>query len=165
MKTNKPAASKGRAHISQKSSSFNIDEMNELREQTEGFQLDPALKKELEDKGLAYRWINSSTYQKNFGHHRSGWRVYKRDEPGKKGGSLDFAQGTDPEGYVRRGDMVLATKPVADQEKHRRSIARKSQIFQGINQQKADELRAMARESGTDMSILDGYDGDDEVEE
>lgn len=122
--------------------------------------LDPVLKAELEKKELAYRWINAKTFQENYGFHRSGWKPYKREITQEKKGSLDFERGSDPEGYVRMGDLVLAVKPEEQQVRHREKLEAKRKLYSGENQQKAinEQLHEINRKSGGKLKIHEGYD-------
>lgn len=125
--------------------------------------VDPELKAELDRKGLAYRFINAKQYQQNYGFHRTGWRVYKREATASSG-SMDFSMGTDPEGYVRRGDLILAVKPKEMQEAHKQKIRAKTERYNNAtkrNRENADVLRAMAKTGGLDLTIEEGYGAED----
>lgn len=122
--------------------------------------LDPTIIAELQAKGLEYRFVNAVQYQKNFGYHKSGWRVYQIEQtPDTKRGSLNFTRGVDPEGYVRFGDLVLAVKEKAEQESHRRKIKRRTQLQSDSEGKTAEELRDLARKGGLKHAeIVEGYD-------
>jgi hypothetical protein len=120
------------------------------------FDIDPKLKAELDNKGLATRWINRTKYVDNRGDHR-GWRPYKLEGAKvEQKDALDFQYGVDPDGYVSRGDLVLAVRPMEVHEANRRRIARKNQAQQGHQAQAARELQEQ-----TGMKVHQGYD--DEV--
>jgi len=146
---------KGRVPLSQKndiSSDLQGEDM-ELNLLT----VDPALAKEIKDKGLVYRFINAPQLQQNYGYHRSGWTPYKREATEKKG-SLDFQFGTDPEGYVRRGDLVLAVKTVRANEQRKAKIAASTARYDQFNKQAANQLKDFSKENGLDMRVEEGYE-------
>jgi hypothetical protein len=128
--------------------------------------MDPALAKELKEAGLVGRWINAKEFQKNYGFHHSGWTPYKKKAaPNAK---VDSLFGGDPEGYVRRGDLVLAVKTTEEQEKHRMGLAYKASLNTGLNKKQAQQIAEAARNAGVKSKVVDGYDGagdDDEDDE
>jgi len=158
-----PTTTKGRMPIAARQTE--IAEMNELRASGDIFQVSLELQAELKEKGLAYRFINRKKYIEEHGFHKGGWVAFKRDLKAKPTDSLDFSSGTDAEGYVRRGDQVLAVKPIAEHEKFKRILKRKKQLYLGQNKLKAEELREMARAAGADMTVEEGYEEDGESEE
>lgn len=152
----------GKMPLSQKtqvSSDMSEDDFNLLA-------LDQELKDELAAKGFAYRFINAKQYVEKQGFHRSGWKVYKRDISNRSKGAFDFDLGTDPEGYVRRGDLILAVKPTEMQARHREKLAAKTARYspERYNKEAAQQLRDRARESSVQMKVSDTYEaepGDD----
>lgn len=120
------------------------------------FDVDPTLEAKIVAEGFALRWINRGKYVENRGDHR-GWRPYQlKVEATTSKGSLDFQYGVDPDGYISRGDLVLAVRPVAMQEANKRRIDRKNLAQQGFQAQAAAELKEK-----TGMKVLQGYE--DEV--
>jgi hypothetical protein len=127
----------------------------------------PDLKAELDAKGLAYRFINAKQYVDKQGFHHSGWKVYKRDVSERAKGAFDFDMGTDPEGYVRRGDLILAVKPQEMQQRHKEKIRAKTARYSpdALNKAAAQQMRDRARENNVNMSVDEGYgseSGDDQ---
>jgi hypothetical protein len=116
------------------------------------------LKKELKEKNLVYRWINAKQFQQSFGFHRSGWVPYKRSSSTK----VDSLFGGDPEGYVRRGDLVLAVKSTEDQAKHKAGIAYKTSLYSGLNRKQAQQLAESARQAGFKTKVSEGYENQGE---
>lgn len=117
----------------------------------------PELQKELNDKGLAHRWINQAEYVKNGGFHRSGWRAYRSE---KKDASGDI--GTNADGYITRMGLILAVKTNEEQAAHRARLARKNRDMAVSAKSKADEFKSLARKAGA--SVDEGYediDGDE----
>lgn len=126
------------------------------------FNVPAGIKEELSKKGFECRWINSIKYRQNFGFHRSGWKAYKTTAAKLAPDSLDFGDGVDAEGYIRRGDLVLAVKPSQAAEQHREKIRAKNRRLMNYSQTAADDLRKTVGGSG---AVLEGYDengGDDE---
>lgn len=120
------------------------------------FDVDPVLKAKIEGEGFVVRWINRTKYIDNRGDHR-GWRPYQLPkEKMESKGTLDFQYGVDPDGYISRGDLVLAVRPVEIHQKNKRRIERKNAAQQGYEAQAANQLKEQ-----TGMKIHAGYD--DEV--
>lgn len=127
------------------------------------FKIDEALKAELAENGLACRFINFKQYRENYGIHKSGWVAYKRKSKDPTPAGDLF--GSDPDGYVRRGDMILAVKKQEDADKQKKFLQQRSTTLQGnYNKEKAEELRKLMRDSGVQAQIHEGYDenGDDD---
>jgi hypothetical protein len=80
--------------------------------------IDPAIKKEITDRGLKYKWINANKLASNNGFNKKGWKPYKLNSQGK---SVVYGQ-TDAEGYLRRGDLVLAVMPLQLHARHKAAI-------------------------------------------
>ncbi len=120
------------------------------------YDVDPQLLKEIRDKGLKERWISRGKYLANHGDSR-GYRPYQMEVAKmEKKGSLDFQYGVDPEGYICRGDLILAVRPNALHEANKRKIENKNRAQLGYSKQAADKLRET-----TGMKVIEGYE--DEV--
>lgn len=119
------------------------------------FAIDPELKKEIEGKGMVYRWVNALKLKANYGYDKRQWQAYKRDS--QPAGITSFS---DPEGYTRRGDLILAvqTKAVAGARKAQLDARNRSQNQQKHAKQQADELRREMRSAGIDADISEGYE-------
>jgi hypothetical protein len=126
-------------------------------------ELPVELKAELDKKGLVARWINATEMQRQYGFNKSGWRPYKPDM------KLSITNGMlgDAEGYIRRGDLVLATKTKDEHTLHKKKLEFKASIYKGYNKQKAEELRSFMRGAGVKTKVVEGYDepGDKEDDE
>lgn len=118
------------------------------------------LKEEGKREGVVFRWIDGKKYQGNFGFHSSGWQAYK-----PKATAEGF--GKDTEGYVRRGDLILAFKTTEDVQAHREALAERARMYSGnFQSQKAQELRDLASDMGVRSRIEEGYeDRGEEVED
>lgn len=118
------------------------------------------IQKELEEQGLVGRWVSGVELARNQGYHSKGWVPYKR----KKSDKIDTAEflgGKDVDGYVKRGDAVLAVKSVEAVEKHKAVLAQRSRQQLGYGKQQAAELRNMIKSSGMEGSVSVGYDDED----
>ena len=120
------------------------------------------IKDEAEAKGLELRWIDAKKLYENSGYHEKGWEPYKRESSA----TLDvnsFKFGSDPTGVVRRGSVILATRPKAVCEKHRLFNKQRADRQMGAPQEHAEEMRQLAKSHGVSARVLEGYDdeGDD----
>ncbi len=120
------------------------------------YDIDPVLKKELKEQGLAYKYIDFKSAKNNGGRSRSGWIIYKRqsEDPRLQG----IKALADPDGLVRQGSMVLAVKTEqnADRQRSRRDTMNKS--LRQYNKVAAEELEQSARKLGGSTRVLAGYD-------
>jgi hypothetical protein len=102
--------------------------------------------KECEAAGKALRWVSANELYANNGYHKNGWEAYKSTSA-----KSDFRNGNDPEGIVRRGDMILADRATTALGRDRKASQR----------QAAAELRKMAQDSGIDTVIEEGDEEND----
>ena len=119
------------------------------------------LKKELKEQGLEPRWINFKKFVDNQGYHEKGWKAYTR----KKSDTMEtssFLNGSDPDGYIRRGEAILAVKTTAEAERHRQFLKSRAERHRAYSQEKAEELRSMARTAGMNSVVDDQLDENDE---
>lgn len=135
-------------------------ELAELQDNSDLFAIPSELQSELEEGGFVWRFVNARKYAENYGQHRSGWRVYKRDlSKLKKGqGALDFVHGCDPEGYVRRLDMVLAVKSKEEGDKHRRKKQLLTALQTDVTEMQANAMEETIKKSGINAKVSKGYD-------
>jgi hypothetical protein len=124
--------------------------------------IDPELIKEMEAQKLAYRWINGSKFKENYGFDKRRWQPYKRPKSeGLENKSFGYA---DSEGFIRRGDLILAVRPIAIHEQYKRNLAERNQRLAG-NQQKrvTEELKQVLRDGGMagKSEVYDGYEEND----
>lgn len=119
------------------------------------FAIDPELKKEIEGKGMAYRWVNAIKLKANYGFDARQWAPYKRE--GQVSGMSTFS---DPEGFIRRGDLILAVQPKAVAAARKAQVAsrNKSQSLAERNKAQAEELRRQLRSNDIKADISEGYE-------
>jgi len=115
----------------------------------------PRVKQWLEEKGWEARFVNALEMQKAGGYHKNGWRVAKLPADVY---TPDFSMGGDADGYLRRGDAVLAVLPKEHANKRRTQLADKSKRQQGIQSQAAEELRGMMKGNNIKGKIHEGYE-------
>lgn len=143
-------------HVSKKRESSAIDPGFTLS----AFDLEEGIKEELKGKGLVGRFINLKMMENYGGRHPKGWVPYKRDIEDLS----DYAQifGKDPDGYVRRGDLILGVKKEEEVERHKAYLAQeaKKQEVRKVKRRNSQVLRDYIRDVGMDktMKLIDGYD-------
>jgi hypothetical protein len=93
-------------------------------------KLSPDLEQELKEKDLAWRFINMTQLKKN-GHHRGFWKPYQRTSKPEKDSPSVKLFGNDPDGYIIRGDAILAVKPKAEADRFRSLLQKRTQILAG----------------------------------
>lgn len=93
------------------------------------------IRKGLEEKGLACRWINAAQFRA-VGAHQSHWQPYKVE-----GANSSFGFGIDAEGYIRRADLVLGVRPLAIHKAHQQFLKQRNDRLKGYNQQAKQDLR------------------------
>ncbi len=118
--------------------------------------VDKEIKKTITEKGFACRWINATQYRNNGNFHHAGWRPYKHEVSSEQRGSLDFQYGVSAEGYLIRGDNLLAIKPLEHQKRWADRVRRQAKINAGQGEEKVQEFREKARELGA--KALVGYE-------
>ena len=118
-------------------------------------------KDEAAERGWETRWVSAKKLKENHGFHERGWQVYKfKSKPGD--GILDnseFAFGTDAEGVVRRGDCVLAVRPIELGNAHRRELEKKRKRYNNFGAEKKQEYKDFVKQTmGKNASAFEGYD-------
>ncbi len=135
---------KGKEKISKK-----FAEMDSPSNDPSLLSLDGSVQKSLSSKGLSYRWISDITYRRNYGFNKENWKPHKFE---------DSVSGVDHEGYLRRGDLILATQDSEQVKLKKERIQRKTEAYKSHNREKANELRRLAQDSGIEMQVHEGYE-------
>ena len=121
--------------------------------------IDPKLVAMLKAKGLEVRFISATKLKENGGYHQRGWEVYKPATHGEVADIQSFKFGQDPDGIMRRGDIVLAVRSVELGDQHRKWLKNKAdRLKDGYNKTKAEELRQLSRDNGIKATIHEGYE-------
>ena len=118
--------------------------------------LDPELKKELDEKGLVARWINYKDYKNGANTHKTGFKAYKI-KPDASRGSIDFNYGVSPEGYLIRDDLLLAVKTVEASEAYQAHMRKLNKLNEISDESMGEKLRESARAHGVKAKIHTGY--------
>lgn len=118
-----------------------------------GLGIDKALKEELKENDLAYRFIYFKKYKQQ-GFHKSRWVPYKRDSEPSHGAVFTV----DPSGYTIYQDLVLAVKPMDWQHAHKKYLQKKANRQSNTQKMKAEELREHMKSSSTPLKVDEGYE-------
>lgn len=156
----KQALQGGKRPISQKNQAFS----KPIREDElfgNMLKLDPETQAELEAQGLAWRFVDAKKLMESGGYHAKGWSVYKRKADSGTIGSSEFKFGSDPDGIIRRGSLVLAVKTKEAATRHKEFLRQKAERYSAIVPQQAEALRQVARENNVDTVVDDTYDEND----
>lgn len=123
-------------------------------------ELDADLIEELKSKKLEYRFINRVQFQKN-GFHRSHWKPYRREATSERS-AADKLFGADPDGFVIRGDLILAVKSAEAASQHRDFLDRKNKILSrsAKSSEQASRLRQEIQGLGKDAQIHETEEDD-----
>lgn len=120
--------------------------------------LPDSIKEKLKAEGLDWRFINAAQFRQDGGIHKSHWRPYKAS------GEIATTQGVNAEGFIQRGDLLLAVREKKISKMHRSFLDQRNQRLKGINKQQADEFRQRIREEGRSgqVKVVEGYGSDEE---
>jgi hypothetical protein len=119
------------------------------------FHVERELKEYFAARGLKHRWINMTKFRSDR-FHRTGYVPYKR-EADTPASVADQLLGTSPDGFIVRGDMVLAVKQQAQADKYRKWLRDKTdRARRNVREQAGAELRQQLR--GLKAEIHEGYD-------
>lgn len=119
------------------------------------FDVPKKLREEIVGKGYNYKFINFSKFKRD-AVHKSHWIPYKPD----KRTVQDMLFGLDPDGYVVRGDCVLAVRPLSVDKKAKAAIQSRNDRLNSYNDMAKSELQAYAAEHGIKAKISSGYEED-----
>lgn len=112
----------------------------------------------LKNNDLVSRFILKKEYLKANNFHRTGWKVVADQS----------MPGSNAEGLVEVGDLVLAVKTTSAQTAHRGELKRKAERHsdsKSVNKRAAQELRAAMQESNLNGRIHEGYEENGGAEE
>lgn len=115
------------------------------------------LKKEIDAKGLEYRWVDSKQMAENGNMHKNHWTLYRRDTATVSPEAQAF--GLPPDGTIRRGTVVLAVRPKELGEGHKALLKEKADRQTASVKKQGAELKQMARRA----NVLDRIDDDIDI--
>jgi hypothetical protein len=118
--------------------------------------INPAIIAEIKAKGLVHRWINAHKLQQMHGFDSRAWTPYKLENPNNNNNIF----GKDAEGYLRRGDLILAvqTQQIFDQRKARVDMRRQALNNAVHNKEAAQQLKKSMRDAGIKSKVYEGFD-------
>lgn len=114
------------------------------------------VKKDCEDKGQEYRWVDAKQMTENGNLHKNHWQIYRRDTA--KVGPEGNAFGLPPDGTVRRGTVVLAVRPIEIGDGHRAYLKQRADRLNSSVKKQGAELKEMARNAGIGDRVIDETD-------
>lgn len=120
------------------------------------YELDIALKKELADQNLEYRFIDFKKAKLNGNRSRAGWIIYVRQSEDPRAQGIKALM--DPDGLVRNGSMVLAVKTKAGAQRQRARRDSQNRTLTQYNKHVAKELGQEAKKLGGNTRIIAGYE-------
>lgn len=122
--------------------------------------IDPAFKSAALEKGYELRWLNYKELIESQGQHKRMWEAAKRTDFGEVKGSpiynLNF--GSSPDGFIRRGTMILGKRSKELCEQHREALAESLEAYKSQASTDASNLRESARQAGVETIVSDRYD-------
>ena len=113
-----------------------------------------AIKDECSAKGLDIRWINLNEYVRRGYIHKHHWQAYK---PDTKTGDLKY--GTDVNGFIRRGDAVLAVRRKEVSTQYKAHVEQRQKMYNNYEKAAAEGLRQQLRQAGINTKVSEGYEG------
>jgi hypothetical protein len=128
--------------------------------------IDPQLKNLIADKGFSIRFINYKQFVDMGGTHEAYWRPVSRKELKEWGYDMmdthSFISGSDPDGFIRRKDLILAVRTKELNEKHKAYLRQEAQSRSNLEKRHAEELRDQVRRSGLNATVSEGYEDEEE---
>ncbi len=119
--------------------------------------LDPELVESIASQGLAHRFVNAKKLIEMGGYHAKGWRPYKPGAAERaKLETQSLLFGSDPDGYVRRGDCILAVRPIELHNKHKAFLKQEVARTQNTAKNAASQIKDFIRSNGLDMRVQEG---------
>ena len=125
-----------------------------MQQFTNQLDLPKALRAEISEKNYVCRFININEFNKRGKIHTSMWRPYRPDIATE----MDQGYGRDADGYIRRGDLVLAVRSKSEDRAAKSMLAKKNIQYAKHDKDKAHELRKFMSKNGISAKILDTYD-------
>jgi hypothetical protein len=113
------------------------------------------VKAEMDSKGFKARWINFKQFKENGNQHRRKWLPFKPSP------EVASQVSTDVEGYVRKGDLLLAFKTKEEHTKHKLSLKYFSDLYSGKENKIAEELRQLSGQRGLKVRVHEGYEANE----
>jgi hypothetical protein len=120
----------------------------------------------IESKGMAIRFISAPKLAANAGYHARAWRALSTKQLKEWGyatiGLDNFLNGSDPDGYIRRGDLVLAVRPLEQHKMHQAYLKQEANRANRSQKKHADALRDYVKDHNLDARVHEGYEDEGE---
>jgi hypothetical protein len=145
MSQNKEKRPKEIANRDPQLDSFSHEEFFENR-----LSLTKDIKDHLSEQGLSWRFISSQQFRNEGNRHNSYWVPHKF-EAGKFGV-------LNSEGFITRGDLILATRKKEITAKHKSFLKSKNDLHKGYNRSEAAKFRENFRKNGLSEKVVEGTD-------
>ena len=121
--------------------------------------VDPKLQEYLSNKGLEFRWINLRQFRER-GFHKTGYIPFKReaDTPMTDAEKL-IGLGASPDGFITRGDQILAVKTKEHAAAYRAHIQEKNRIMsRAVKKEAVSKLKKSFEDAGVKAEIHESYE-------
>lgn len=113
-----------------------------------------ALKKEIESKGLEYRWLDAKQMADHGNLHKNYWEIYRRD-PDVDGDIGVF--NSSPDKTIRSGTVILGVRPKRVGDGHRQHLEesrkRQNRALRNAGRAFSEELRQRGVYSKDEMEV------------
>jgi hypothetical protein len=151
MSKNKETKTKEQANRDPEITGFHYDEFFNNR-----LALTEDIKSYLNENNLDWRFINAAQFRSEGNVHRSHWKPFKFD-------NVSFGSVLNAEGYIMRGDLILATRPKGVTQAHRKFLKQRNNVQKGFNKAEAQKFRQSFREQGMESQarVIEGYEDED----
>jgi hypothetical protein len=120
----------------------------------------PVIKKYLEEKKLAHRFISHVKLKATAGRHHRGWSPLSLKEV--PGYDTMNTFGSSPDGYYYFGDLILAVRPQELNQKHKAYLKQEAQAASNTQRKGAEELRQYVKSNKLDMRVHEGYEEEEQ---
>lgn len=117
----------------------------------------PGVKKMAEENEWALRWLNSRNLKYFGGQTSNYWKPLKIKKADYAKMGLEGSLATDPEGYIRRGDLVLGFRPKEIHKEHREYLdhLNRSQAA-AVETYGVEDMKQAAEPHG--INVVSGYE-------
>lgn len=116
--------------------------------------------------GFSYRFINYKQFVDMGGSHVAHWRPVRLSQLKTWGydtmAGQALLEGNDTDGFIRRGDLVLAIRNKEINEKHKAYLRQEASAASNSQENHANQLREFVRSSGLKAQVEEGYEHPDE---
>lgn len=112
------------------------------------------VKQEFDKNGWVARWLSIKSLRFNNWLPKKNWKLYKL--PNSR--PFNLKDGSDPDGMIRKGDLVLAYKTQDEADLHRRYLDQQAQSQATYVKEAAEDMRYEAKSRGLKTKVEEEYD-------